>query len=351
MPRSLTIRAGRAARATIAEHGFDRELFSTMVGASGGPKWLVLSRLDRLLHERVLSGRKSPIDLIGSSIGSFRHACHAQRDAPAALDRFEDAYIEQAYGREPTPAEVTAESRRILAMMLGDTGRREIVENAVLRSNIVAVRSRAGVRADRRLPLALGLGVAAAANAVSRRALGLFFERAVFGPARSTVSFNGFTTHSVPLTVDNLADALTASGSIPLVMAGVHDVAGAPAGVYRDGGIIDYHFDFRFRARDGLVLYPHFFDRITPGWFDKGLRRRRPAPQDLDRVVMISPANAFIARLPGGRVPDRGDFRDYSTAERIRIWRGVVDGCREMADELGDLIDGGHIADCMEVFE
>ncbi len=49
-------------------------------------------------------------------------------------------------------------------------------------------------------------------------------------------------------------------------------------------------------------------------------------------------------------MPDRADFRDYSTAERIRIWRGVVEGCRELTDELGDLLEGGRIVDHMEPF-
>ena len=152
------------------------------------------------------------------------------------------------------------------------------------------------------------------------------------------------------LTAGNVACALTASGSIPLVMEGVRNIEGAPSGVYCDGGIIDYHFDFRFGAPEGLILYPHFFDRITPGWFDKSLRYRRPRSSDLDRVVMISPSPSFVAALPGGRVPDRNDFREYATQDRIRIWRGVVDACGRLADELAELIDRGTLAEVAQPF-
>ena len=62
-----------------------------------------------------------------------------------------------------------------------------------------------------------------------------------------------------------------ASGSIPLLMRGVVDPAGAPAGVYRDGGLIDYHIDQPLVNADHaapLVLMPHFSDRLVPGWFE-----------------------------------------------------------------------------------
>ena len=118
-----------------------------------------------------------------------------------------------------------------------------------------------------------------------------------------------------------------------------------------DGGIIDYHFDFRFRRRPGLVLFPHFFDRITPGWFDKPLRWRRPRLEDLDDVLMIAPSDAFVSALPGGRVPDRNDFLRLGTAERIRRWKDVVDRCRVLADELHELIETQRLAEAVLPFE
>lgn len=345
---ALTIRAGATARRALAERGFDRDAFSTLVGASGGPKWLVLTGLDRVLPELLLSRRSQPLDLVGSSIGAFRHACLAQRNPLGALDRFEAAYIEQAYERRPTPQEVTSESRRILDILLGKHGAREILANEQLRTHVITVRSRLPVVSDRRWPLSAGLAVAATLNAASRRLLGLCFQRIVFSVGAPGLRFRGFGTREVELDERNLADALLASGSIPLVMAGIVDIPGAPPGRYRDGGIIDYHFDFRFESRPGLTLYPHFFRHITPGWFDKSLRWRGPGRSGLDRVVMLSPSREFVAKLPGGRIPDRSDFASMSTADRQRAWREVAARSRALGDELGELAASRRFADSLE---
>ena len=56
----------------------------------------------------------------------------------------------------------------------------------------------------------------------------------------------------------NFKYAVLASGAIPLVIDGVHDIYGAPRGVYRDGGLIDYHLSHQFAARENeIVLFFH----------------------------------------------------------------------------------------------
>jgi hypothetical protein len=125
-------------------------------------------------------------------------------------------------------------------------------------------------------------------------------------------------------------------------MEGVRDLQRAPAGLYLDGGILDYHFDFRFCTAPGLILYPHFFDRITPGWFDKPLRYRKPHPADLDRVVMIAPSPEFVRRLPGGKVPDRVDFEELSTDARQKRWWEVIECCRELEEAVRGLWAGNR---------
>lgn len=343
MSSALTIRAGAEALALLRDGGFDPDDFSTVVGASGGPKWLVLSQLDRVLSERFFARRSRPLAVVGSSIGTFRHLCHAQTDPLAAIERFEDAYIAQAYETEPTPREVSRESERIVEVLFGDTGREEVLGNTAITTHIVAVRSRRAVASDARAALALGLAGAAVANAVDRRLLRAFFERVVFRRGTHAVAFSGFDTQTVELTAGNIDAAALASGSIPLVMDGVVDIAGARPGRYRDGGIVDYHFDFEFAVPDGLILYPHFFDRITPGWFDKPLGWRRPRGAALSRTVLVAPSAEFVAGLPGGRVPDRNDFRELSTSERQKRWYEIVDRCRRVADELSSLLDRGGL--------
>lgn len=351
MAANLIVRAGSVALARLRDGGLRSDDVTSMIGASGGPKWLVLSHIDRVLEELVIAGRTEPLAVLGSSIGTFRHLCHAQRDPVAAIDRFEHAYIAQAYEAEPTAREVTAESRRIIDVMFGDDGRREVLANDMVHTHFVASRSKTPVASDARVSLTLGLGAAAIANAVSRRLLAGFFERVVFHTASPRFRFPRFGTRTVPLTMANLDAAALASGSIPLVMDGIDGIAGARPGRHRDGGIIDYHFDFEFDAGgDGLILYPHFFDRITPGWFDKALPWRRPIGRSLERTVLIAPSADFIQALPGGRGPDRVDFRELPTAERQRRWHDIVDRCRVLADDLVELWTTGRLGAVAQPF-
>lgn len=338
MPRSLILRAGARAAVRLREEGFHGELFDTLVGASGGPKWLVLRHIDDVLIERVIRPRRTPLDTLGSSIGSFRHACLAQAAPQAALARFAAGYVEQAYDGIPSPEAISQTSERILADLLGEAGAVEITANPTVRSHFVAARPRRETGRDRGARFRLALATAAAANAVSRRSLGRAFERVLFAAGKASVEFVDLPTRPIPLTPENVAKALLASGSIPLVMAGVRDVPGI-SGTLFDGGLLDYHFDFAFRRRPGLVLFPHFFDRITPGWFDQFLPWRAPRSDDLDDVVLVAPADDFIASLPDAKVPDRNDFLSLSTADRIQRWRGVLERSRALADEFAELFE------------
>jgi hypothetical protein len=342
--RSLIVRAGARARDRLRREGFHRDLFGTLVGASGGPKWLVLRHIDDVLADRLIAGRNTPLDTLGSSIGSFRHACHAQADPKAALARFEQGYVEQAYEGDGRPSmqEISSESDRILALMLGEKGAREIVTNQKVRSHFVASRLLLDRGLDRGFGFQRQLASAALLNTIARRHLGRAFERVLFGPGDSPIVYEDFPTTRYTLDAESVQQALLASGSIPLVMQGVRDVPNVP-GILFDGGIVDYHFDFEFARREGLVLFAHFFDRIVPGWFDRPLKWRRPAPEALEDVVMVAPSDAFVASLPGSKVPDRNDFLDLSTGDRIARWRRVIEVSRVLADDLNDLMDGNQV--------
>jgi hypothetical protein len=350
--RGLVVRAGDDALDAIRTAGFDPDAFSAMLGASGGPKWLALAAIDRVLARRLVAPRTRPLHTFGTSIGAFRHTCLSHRDPLAALDRFEEAYVGQAYETKPTPADVTAESRRIFEQLLGTGGAADVLGHPHVRLHVGAVRGRGPLATDSKLPLLLGLGLAATANAASRRTLGVFFERLVFHSAdESGFSFADLATRHVRLDEGNLMAATLASGSIPLVMAAIADVAGAPRGLYRDGGITDYHFAMDFEAPPGLVLYPHFFDRIVPGWFDKPLRWRKARGALLARTVFVAPSREFVATLPGGKVPDRDDFVTMKTADRQKRWKEVILACGQLAEELEELMEGDRLAQVAQPFE
>ena len=344
--RALVFKAGPTAYEAIRTHGFSEALIGTLLGASGGAKWLVLSQLDRVLLRRVIPKIEGPLHLLGSSIGAWRFACYAQEDPLAAIGRFEAAYLEQTYSQKPDVQEITRKSRDILEYILGDTGATEILNHPRLRLHIMTVRSRHLTASERRPLLAAGLILAMIANALNRRALGAFFERGLFYDARDLPPFfdvEGFPIERIPLAVGNLSDAIIASGSIPMVLSGVRDIQGAPAGTYRDGGVIDYHLDLAAAADDRIALFPHFFDWLKPGWFDRQLKWRNVDPRHFERTVLICPSPEFIAALPGGKVPDRTDFVRLPTAERVTVWRGVVDRCKRLADEFDDVLERGEL--------
>jgi hypothetical protein len=351
MTGSLSFRAGPGALASIKRHGFSPSQIGTMAGASGGAKWLVLSKLDRVVARDILPGLEAPVFLIGSSIGAWRFACYAQADPHAAIERFESAYFGQTYSEHPDRGEITERSREILGRVFGTEGVRQALSHPVLRTNVMTVRSRHVMASEHPAVLVPALSVAAAANLVHRRSLGAFFERVLFHDQRDRPPFfdaGGFPMRRVPLHERNLADAVLATGAIPVVLSGVRDIAGAPKGVYRDGGVIDYHLDLPHNADERLTLYLHFIDRIVPGWFDKKLGWRKPDPDHVRNTVLVSPSRDFVDRLPYRKIPDRRDFATFEPAERLSYWRTVVAMCDELADEFHQVIEKDQLAACLK---
>lgn len=344
--RNLVFKAGPGAFDSIRRHGFDPERIGTLAGASGGAKWLVLSHLDRALIANVIPRLKAPVHLVATSIGAWRFACYAQPDPLAAVQRFEDAYIDQSYSAKPDIHEITAKSREILSIAIGASGVSNILNHPILRTHIMTVRARNIAALENRFALAMSLMLAASLNAISRSTLRLFYERALFFDARDlppVFDVTGFPLQRVRIGADNLEDAIVATGSIPLVLSGVRDIARATPGVYRDGGVIDYHLDIPHSDADKLALFPHFFDHIVPGWFDKKLTWRRPNPAHVDRTILICPSKEFVAKLPNGKIPDRTDFINHAPAERIQIWRKVVAECEVLGEELNDVLANNEL--------
>ena len=352
--RSLTLRAGPRALAILRERGLQADDVDIIPGASGGAKWLGIAGLDRYLFGTFLQPmrprtepRTRPLHVIGSSIGSWRMACLAQRDPLAALARGHEAYIRhQVYSRHPGPSEVTAVLSRCLDHLLGPTGAQEIVQHPTVRVHIITAEARGPAASDQRFVLATAMAFAAAANLVSRRTLALQLRRTLFHACGNDSPFlhlRDLPTVHRPLTAHNVRAALLASGSIPLLLEGVR-IPDTP-GVHWDGGVTDYHLDLDYGEGDGLVLFPHFFDQIVPGWFDKSLPWRRAGARNFSRTLLIAPSADFIARLPGGTIPDRRDFYTLSDRERFARWDRVNHLSSVLGEELHELIETGRLAD------
>jgi hypothetical protein len=348
--RSLTLRAGPDALAVIRERGLRPDDIDVLPGASGGAKWLAIGGLDRFLFGELLArARDRPLHLIGSSIGSWRMACLAQRDPVAALARGHHAYIyEQVYPPKPTPAQVTQVLGRALDVLLGPRGAEEILAHPWARVHIITARGRWLAASQRRLGLMAGLAIAAAGNLVSRRTLGWQLERVIFHSCGDETPFAHLAdlpTVHLPLTRENVRDALLASGSIPLLLEGVRIAGAPPGGVYWDGGVLDYHLDLDFGRGEGLVLYPHYYSHVVPGWFDKSLPWRRAPALNFRRTLLLAPSDEFVQSLPGRKIPDRRDFYGMPARERMRRWQAVLDASARLGDELRELTLTGRIAE------
>ncbi len=347
-PKSLEMYAGADALAMIRDAGLTRGMISVIAGAAGGPKWLALHGLDRAVFFQWLKKVSGPVHLIGSSIAAWRFSALCRKGADSAYETFREEYIHQHYDGKPTAREVTAESFRILDRFLPDAASSGILENRRFRLNLFAVRSR-GLCAFEGAPLAAGLVAAAAMNIASRRGMRLHFQRTLFRDSRSLPFLAGtdvFPRIEVALGAENLKQSILASGSIPLVMSGVTGIPGAPPGVYRDGGLLDYHLDIPYRvAPDRVVLFPHYADRIIPGWFDKRIWWHRPGSDNMKRVLMLSPSRSFIERLPLKKIPDRDDFVKFfrRDGERIDYWNAVVSESRKLGEEFLEAVESGSI--------
>ena len=349
MITNLGLFAGEDALARIREEGLTPAMVQVMAGAAGGPKWLVLYHLDRFILPEWMRGRQAPLFLVGSSIGAWRFAALSCND-PEALGRFLDAYVQQRYHGRPTAQEVSEESRKILDRFLQEPQVEAILDHPFLRLNILAARSKWPASSESAPLLGLGLACTFVGNLFRRKALGLFFERALFfHPGRRPPFFEmgGFPIQRIPLAKRNLKSALMASGSIPFVMEGVSEIAGARSGMYRDGGLIDYHLDIPYLGKEdpGLVLYPHYTDRIIPGWLDKRLTWRKPGCKNMSKVLLVCPSRDFIEALPHGKIPDRNDFQIFQGRDRERIayWKTVVEKSRILAEEFHEVVQSGRI--------
>lgn len=334
---ALQIIAGARAKAHIERHGVHQEDFRVMVGASGGPKWLALAKLDEYLFGEFFAGRRTPLDLLGSSAGAWRFACFAQHDPVAASRRFRDAYHHIRFPEGSTIDDVTRISRTLLDTVFPDGSTPgQILGNDIIRLNFIVNRARPLAAGRAPLTQAAGMGMAALANLISRKAIGAFFERIIFHTPLGRPPFydlDDLPTERIPLNENNLRNALMASGSIPMALHPVENIPGAGPGRYYDGGVTDYHFDIPFCDR-GLVLYPHFYSHITPGWFDKMVKWRRANPEHYDNVVLACPTPEWLASLPGGRIPDRKDFGRLPDNEREAAWAVAIEKSSQLADDF-----------------
>ncbi|AUG44234.1 hypothetical protein CXP47_19705 [Pseudomonas chlororaphis] len=345
---ALTLKAGPRALARIRANGLSAAEVGTLPGAAGGPKALGIQGLDLALFGEWLPAAPRERSLIGASVGSWRFASACLPDAAEGIRRLGQLYNAQSFAKGVTMAQISQSSQRMLHELL-DGRDASILDNPHYRLNIMVVKSHGLLADDHRGRLGLGLSSVIADNLRGRARLSRHFERLVLHDPRLAPplrALDDFPSRFVPLDTGNLRQALLASGSIPMVMQGVRDLPGAGAGTFRDGGLLDYHLDLPYSG-DDIVLYPHFTDRVIPGWFDKTLPWRRGNPGRLQDVLLLAPSKEYLARLPYGKLPDRNDFKRFmgDDASRQKYWRSAMDESRRLGDEFLELAASGGLAE------
>jgi len=340
----LEIYAGETALKTIQEKGFSPDLFTSFLGASGGPKWFTLFGLDKYLFGEFFKNRAQTLNVIGSSAGAFRAACFTQSDPVAAVKRLAKDYSETVYSDKAKPAEITLKGRKLLDVIFGDSGIEEIINNDIFKAHFLVAKTNGLVSYENKVLQGLGLLQSMVSNGISRPLLRSQYERFIFQPQDSQLKVHdpdNIPTQIVALSHENIKDALLASGAIPMVMQGITNITDCPKGMYRDGGIIDYHFDFEIK-NEGLTLYPHFSSVLKAGWFDKNLSRKVRL-QNYDKTVLICPSAKFVEALPHKKIPDRTDFTTMTPAERLVYWQQVFIDSEQLANEFAQFYQTQNI--------
>lgn len=349
--KALQVFAGPRALAHLRQRGLRPLDVKVVAAAAGGPKGLALIPIDRFVFGDWLAKSSNEIHLLGASIGAWRMACAMQDDSDRALAELAEDYIVQHYphapGRAPTADIVTRVFGDHLRLRFG--GRElTVLDHKRWRLHVFTSHGRGLLAREGRLRTTLGFMQATMANAISRRTMACSLRRVAFSDPRSLppMDLRDFATQHVPLSQRNLTDSLLASCSIPFWFRAVHDIPGGPEGAYWDGGLTDYHLHLNFASMaDGLVLYPHFQSRLVPGWLDKPWHRRHLPTAALDNLILLAPHPDWVRNLPGGKLPDRGDFKTFGDDEkgRARVWRQALAESGRFADEFAEWLSRARI--------
>ncbi len=351
---SIRIKAGRKAYEQIRDGGFSCDRISAFFAPAAGPRWLVATGFDLTLLKAGLLGRKKPVQLIGSSSGAWRFAAWVQPEAEKSYLNLMEAYIRIPYHKDDRAGIVLQNLINVVNSYIEDDALPFALAHKNYRLAVLTARVRHLVASESSWIQSSGLFLCFLMNALSRSTLDHFTERVVFYNGPNPPGFclkSPFRGRFIQLNRTNFKHAILASGAIPLFVAGVRDIYGAPRGVYRDGGLVDYHQNYDFaESDDDMTLFFHHQERIIPGWFDKRLKHRSTPDVLLDHTLMVFPTEDFVSTLPLGKLPDREDFRSFmdDPATRIRNWQEAVRRSAPLGEQFFELVESGKLRSMVE---
>ena len=350
----IRVKAGEKAFEVIRDNGFDFDQVRVYAGPAVGPRWLVASGFDLTMIEKGLLGRTFPALLTGASAGAFRLAAWLQPEPEKSYRNLMAAYIGADYRRGDGPRQLCGEMQKVIDSYLDSDALPFALANKRYRLALVTARAMNLAASEIKPIQRLGVGLAFLGNALSASLLRWFYEQVVFYYSPIPPKFclgKDFRGRTIPLNAANFKAAVLASGAIPLVIAGVRNIFSAPTGVYRDGGLFQYHYNQDYGVKDGeFVLFFHHQEALVPGWLDKKLKYRRTPPSYLENSVMVFPTDEFVSRLPEGKVPERDDvvaLMDEPDMRKQR-WREAVRLSAGLGEDFLELVESGRIRQAVE---
>jgi hypothetical protein len=305
------------------------------------------------MRRRFLEHNNGPVLLAGASAGAWRCLAIAARQPLEAYEMLRLGYSRNVFTRKDTPATISEAFRKNVYAYLTDEEIKHLLTNKQFRLAIHTTRSSGLGASSNKWLEASAIILSGVVNTISPTGMRIFYEKVIFFSGSEPPDFikNSFEGHGAPLTEENIRDAGVATGSLPYIMAGVKNVAGAPPGVYRDGGWHNYQLNEDYcPGPDGMTLFFHYQERIVPSWMDKPLPWRKPSQKMLERVLQIYPGEDFIRMLPDQRLPDRNDFVEFvdNPEERFRRWDDVAEKSEILGTQFMEDVESGRIRDLVK---
>lgn len=355
MKKYLIFRAGQGIYDILKEEGLKRNRVQVFAGPAGGPKWFVSVGLDRALIQTGFLVRADGVKtlLAGSSAGAWRCLAMACTNPLDAYEKLRIAYSRNIFTAQDTATTISAKLRGNVDSFIANEDIESIINNKYFNVAVHVVRSKGAAASSNKRVEGLALVTAGLLNVINSGLMCLFYDRVIFYTGTRKPSFltNSFFGTSHILTPENVRSVALATGSLPYIIAGVTNISGVDSGVYRDGGLLDYQLNQDYSpGKDGLTLFFHYQERITPGWFDKRLTWRKPSEDVTNRVLQIYPGQDFVDLLPDKRIPDRNDFITFvkSPSERIKRWDKVSKISEVLADYFFESVESGKIKDLVQ---
>ncbi len=345
----LEIRAGSAVYEKIRDGGLRFDDVSGVVGPAVGPRWFLASGFDLALIRAGVLGAESPVTLSGASAGALRFAAWVQPEPEKAYRRLMESYSSMHFSRRDSRESIQQALSRVIDSYIEDDAVPFALNRKQYRLAVSVARARHIAAVENSFFQFAGLVAAGLFNMAAPSSLPLFFQRVVFYSGYLPPPFcrkRGFKGLTIPLNDANFKRVLLASSCVPFYVAGVKNIFGAPRGVYRDGGLVDYHGNQHHGKGAGdVVLQFHHQQRLAPTWFDGRLKRRELPREWTANLLVVSPSREFIESLPDGKIPNRDDFKLFADNpdERMKRWKRVMEASGPLGDEFVNLVNGGGI--------